>query len=824
MQNAIMKPIDEEIIAQLYAWFLEQMIQGKPVTDTLFAEKSIEISKALGSPTVTVAKDWLYAFKQRYSINYENNDGTENAGSYTAVYVKEECVNDEVSTDPLVNEDDPESSVNAGAGTPVNPPESAVAIKVEIDEPETTDPMAGVSALLNSMPCAPASTNAMARAPATTNPMAGVPVLLNSMSCAPASTNEMARAPVTTNPMAGVPVILNSMSCAPASTNAMVRAPATTNPMAGVPVLLNSMSCAPTSVNAMTRAPASINAMTRAPASVNAMTRAPAPMNAMMGAPAGINAVAGASSVININATPYINMYMDPSMYMNPQSYMNTFVNAPAYVNTSTFAGPVTFTEAVAASANTGPNAGASTTNASVQTGHVGGPAVNTAMNVVVPTYMNRTGINTTMNISGAPYVNTSPYMNAGPSVNAAAYANASPSIVAATPLETAVGTTLRGVQNRGTESEGQLFLKDFVKRLEKEKISYKNVYYAKDTGLAWKAFPKKLLERMKGKNRVSLFEKERVTVLLCFNAAGSHKLAPLFIHKLEKPKALKHCKDDLPVIFMSQSQAQMDHDVFTQWYEKHFKPTVKIFQFPEKDGKILLLLDNYQKDSLQLARELEQNDKFEIVLLPPGAASLAQPIEQKVVENTKKFYRLKMLRRVLHFPGGARKFYYDFDLKDCIDLFSEAWTDVTMSGIQNAWSGIVKQTPETCLIKEEIEEDPLEPNLQDIIGLITGEAEPEETVNEFLLRCEDTERHFLTDQMEDDEEEEEDSEEDEDEEDAEESEIDDEVFYIEKVKKAFETLVIWAKQHPQYIQLQVEYLKSYFENTIKDKRVGGKY
>ncbi|XP_076651082.1 uncharacterized protein LOC143358083 [Halictus rubicundus] len=856
MEKPIMKPIDEEIIAQLYAWFLEQMIHGKPVTEASFAEKSLEISKALGSPTVTVTNDWLCAFRKRYSINYENDDDTENVSPYTAVYVKEECVNDDTSTtDSAPEEDDLESPENSGTGTPVNPPESAVAIKPEIDVPATTNPLAGVPVVLNSPSCAPASMNAMTRPPAPMTAMAQTPASINTMTRPPApmnamirppaSVNAMTRAPAPMNAMMGAPASINAMTRAPvpmstmmrppASMNAMTRPPAPMNTMMGAPATMNAMTRTPAAMNTMMGAPATMNAMTRtpapmstmmgAPATMNAMTRPPAPMSTMMGAPASMNAMtrtpapmnamAGASSVIN---APYMDMYVNPSVYMNPQTYMNTFMNAPNYANTSTFAGPVTFTEALAASANPGLNAGASATNASVS-GYAGPPAVNAAMKVAAPSYMDTTDINPTMNISGPPYVNTPPYMNAGPTANAAA------SVGAATPAKTTAGTQLQGGQNMETETEEQLFLKSFAKKLETEKISHKNIYYAKDTGLAWKAFPKKLLERcMKGENRVSLFEKERITVLLCVNAAGTNKLAPLFIHKLEKPKALKHCKDELSVIFMSQSQAQLDHDVFVEWYKKRFKPSVKIFQFPEKEGKVLLLLDNHQKDSLQLAGELEKNDNFEIVLLPPGVASLAQPIEQKVVENTKKFYRFKMLRRVLNFPGGARKFYYDFDLKDCIDLFSAAWAEVTTSTIQNAWSGIVKRSPGTCLIKEEVEDDPLEPSLRDIIGLITGEEEPEETVNEFLLRCEDTERHFLTDHMEDDEEEEEEEEDEDEDEDIEESGHDAEVLSNENVKKAFETLLTWAKQHPQYIQLQVEYLKSYFENTIKDKRVERKH
>ncbi|XP_078053408.1 uncharacterized protein LOC144478910 [Augochlora pura] len=538
---------------------------------------------------------------------------------------------------------------------------------------------------------------------------------------------------------------------------------------------------------------------------VVAATRAATSTNATMVLPTGANA-----SPINANATQYLKLCINPPMLMNPQARIKTpiFVNPPRYVNMSTYTGSFTFTNPVAAGSNVELNAAVSSgaMNASVPK-FVGAPAANATVNVLS---CSQAKANAMLNVPSCSQTKANAVVTKPSRLQAKANAAVDATPVVAVPRE------LRNVATKSSRcSNEQLFLKDFARRLAEEKISSRNIYYLKDTVLAWKLIPEKLLEPgMKDRHIELKFEKERVTIGLCVSACGSHKLAPLFIYKRERPKALKHCKDRLPVVFATQPQAQMDHVVFMEWYNKHFKPTVKILQFPDKGGKVLLLLDYHQKHRLQLVKE-QDNDNFEIVFLPECVASLMQSIEEKVVERVKKIYRLKMLRQMLNFPEGTRRFCHDFDLKDCIDLFSAAWTEITAANIQNAWSGILKKNRKSVLIKEESMGDPLELTLQDIVGLNPGEEQSEETINEFLLQCQETERRFVTDEME------EDGDEDVEEEDNSESESEGVILNEENIKWAFETLLEWSKHHPQYIQLQVEYLKNYYEKSILGKQMG---
>ncbi|XP_053996972.1 jerky protein homolog-like [Hylaeus anthracinus] len=133
----------------------------------------------------------------------------------------------------------------------------------------------------------------------------------------------------------------------------------------------------------------------------------------------------------------------------------------------------------------------------------------------------------------------------------------------------------------------------DFAQRVEQEGLEYKNIYTMDVTTLLWKAIPTKILSDEQNIERIQL-EKDRVTVDLCVNATGGHKLAPLFIHKIKNPKELKHVKDNLPVIFKAHSRAWIDQEIFTNWYKNHFIPAVKTHQLGTCD-KVILLLDNYR-------------------------------------------------------------------------------------------------------------------------------------------------------------------------------------------------------------------------------------
>ena len=63
---------------------------------------------------------------------------------------------------------------------------------------------------------------------------------------------------------------------------------------------------------------------------------------------------------------------------------------------------------------------------------------------------------------------------------------------------------------------------------------------------------------------------KERLSIALCANSDGSHKLTPLVIGKYAKPRCFKHVNiSNLPMTYQSNGKAWMLTTLFQEWLQK---------------------------------------------------------------------------------------------------------------------------------------------------------------------------------------------------------------------------------------------------------------
>ncbi|XP_033325557.2 jerky protein homolog-like isoform X1 [Megalopta genalis] len=277
-------------------------------------------------------------------------------------------------------------------------------------------------------------------------------------------------------------------------------------------------------------------------------------------------------------------------------------------------------------------------------------------------------------------------------------------------------------------------FIRNLKTIMKEENITLENVYNIYESGLLWKALPTRTLA---GEEKRNLSEhtarKDRIAIGLCANALGTHKIMPLVIYKHENPIALKH-EVSLPVIFKSQTNARMDRTIFLDWFEKHFKPSVKQYQEEKRiPQKAIVLLDNCEAYKVSQ----QEDEDFKIMHLPSSTTSILQPLDQEIVEKTKRVFRRKFLKRVLTYDGRINEFYANYTIKNCVDILSESWSEISQKTIKNVWNKVINPAdpsnqPYTAV---------LEPDWQDMISVITGEPCTPADVTRYLSNCEEAER-----------------------------------------------------------------------------------
>lgn len=250
------------------------------------------------------------------------------------------------------------------------------------------------------------------------------------------------------------------------------------------------------------------------------------------------------------------------------------------------------------------------------------------------------------------------------------------------------------GDQQSSDKVSATLFVEELAEMIEKENLSPEVIYNADETGVFWRSIPRKTLVcHDEPKPSGSKDSKERLTVLICSNAAGMHKCKLFVIGKYAKPRALKGISN-LPVIYTANRRAWMTQELMAQWYKKHFikeaREHVKKSSLPP-DNKILLLLDNCPAHPP--AKDLEI-DEIIVKYLPPNCTSLIQPMDQGVIKSLKCHYRNNQLKTLLRrdSSGDITDMIKAFTIKDFIYSLNTAWLEVQPSVLKNSWKNILPE------------------------------------------------------------------------------------------------------------------------------------
>ncbi|GBM07002.1 Jerky -like [Araneus ventricosus] len=113
----------------------------------------------------------------------------------------------------------------------------------------------------------------------------------------------------------------------------------------------------------------------------------------------------------------------------------------------------------------------------------------------------------------------------------------------------------------------GNSFIAELQDLIVKEKLTADQIYNCDETetGLYWRALPTKILTAEAvalGRKKM----KDRVTILGCANASGSHRIKLTLVEKSKKSRCFKNIKKTaLPVHYMHQESAWMNSSLFSE-------------------------------------------------------------------------------------------------------------------------------------------------------------------------------------------------------------------------------------------------------------------
>lgn len=224
--------------------------------------------------------------------------------------------------------------------------------------------------------------------------------------------------------------------------------------------------------------------------------------------------------------------------------------------------------------------------------------------------------------------------------------------------------------------------------------LSPEQVYSADEAGLFWRCLPGPSAEGGAGPGLRQ--GKDRLTVLLCANATGSHRIKPLVVGKRGGPRAAKGIQP-LPAAYRAQGNAWVDKEIFSDWFRHIFVPAVKerfrALALPE-GSKAILLLDSSRAHPRE--SELVSENVF-TVLLPASVAPLLQPLDQGI--------RRDFMKNFVNPPGPLQAFHSRYSVTDAVLSVACAWNAVPGAVFSRAWR---KLWPEASLVEgSSSEEEP---------------------------------------------------------------------------------------------------------------------
>ncbi|XP_074350027.1 CENP-B homolog protein 2-like [Apium graveolens] len=230
----------------------------------------------------------------------------------------------------------------------------------------------------------------------------------------------------------------------------------------------------------------------------------------------------------------------------------------------------------------------------------------------------------------------------------------------------------------------GSVDVQDMEKKLEsiREKINQfpmKDVFNMDETGLFYRLQADHSLatKQLEGRKQ----DKERLTVVICYNEDGSEKIPLWIIGKYAKPRCFKNVNmGSLNCHYRANKRAWMTSVLFDEY--------IRWFDSQMQGRRILFVVDNCPAHP----KNIEGLQNVELYFLPPNMTSKIQPCDAGIIRAFKMHYRRRFYRGLLEGYELGQSNPGKINVLDAINYVVATWTtNVKQESIANELEVMIK-------------------------------------------------------------------------------------------------------------------------------------
>ncbi|XP_053145989.1 tigger transposable element-derived protein 1-like [Hemicordylus capensis] len=243
----------------------------------------------------------------------------------------------------------------------------------------------------------------------------------------------------------------------------------------------------------------------------------------------------------------------------------------------------------------------------------------------------------------------------------------------------------------------------EFQRLIESGGYRPEQVFNAAETGLFWKRMPSRSFISKEERTALGFkAAKDRLTLLVCGNAAGDCVVKPMLLYRAQNPRALKgKNKSQLPVFWRANRRAWVTAAVFSDWVNNCFLHEVRRYLATKNLAfRVLLVLDNApgHPEALQFA-----HPALQIAFLPSNTTSLIQPMEQGLIATFKSYYTRRTFGRLLDLMEADPSLsvsdcWKGYSIADCIENIAASLSEIkphTWNVVwRKLWPRVVTSSP----------------------------------------------------------------------------------------------------------------------------------